>query len=243
MFKLKTRWMATACLYAESPEPNSTTFWRLQHKLEQAQGILSHLQEAWFTKSQLSLLLKGSSKATAHLNCHRQQFANLLGWPASLALFWRCRFWRPGTGPSTTLLSHVDLRSGFALRSGGFWFDFGRPEAPTATSWSASLFRGHQPCIGLIQLLAWSQLGQLPALLKPKQICKSWWWNGFSIPNPLEFKILNGAIRQTRCSRHAALLRIFYESVLHVCKSQEISKRDYVFNLCKWLVIDQHQLL
>ena len=50
--------MATACLYAESPEPNSTTFWRLQHKLEQAQGILSHLQEAWFAKSQLSLLLK-----------------------------------------------------------------------------------------------------------------------------------------------------------------------------------------
>ena len=134
IFKLKIRWMATACLYAESPEPNSTTCWGLQRKLEQAQGILSHLQEAWLTKSQLSLLLKGSSKATEDLNCHRQQFANLLGLPASLALFWRCRFWRPGMGPSTTLLSHVDLRSGFALRSGGFWFDFGRPESPTATS-------------------------------------------------------------------------------------------------------------
>ncbi|XP_068826429.1 glycerophosphocholine cholinephosphodiesterase ENPP6 isoform X2 [Capricornis sumatraensis] len=35
---------------------------------------------------------QGSSKATEDLNCHRQQFANLLGLPASLALFWRCRF-------------------------------------------------------------------------------------------------------------------------------------------------------
>lgn len=193
-------------LYAESPEPNSTMFWSLHHQLEQTQGVLSHLQEAWLTKSQLSLLLKGSSKSTADLNCHRQQFANLLGLPASLALFRRCRFWGPGMGLSTTLLSHMDLRSRFALMSGGFWFDLGTPESPTAISWSAGLFSGHQPGIGY-----WSQLGQLPALLKPKQICKSQWWNGFSIPNPHEFKILNGAIRQTHCSRHSSFMNFLWK--------------------------------
>lgn len=37
---------------------NPIQFWRAKHKLEQAQGILSSLEESWSIESQLFLLLK-----------------------------------------------------------------------------------------------------------------------------------------------------------------------------------------